>query len=216
MGDLSGDPFQAARLLLTLRREGVTDPNLLKLIEATNRCDFAGAEFAGLAFEDVYLPTPCGQAVLPPLATAQILQAGALQPEETGRVLLVGAGSGYMAALAAPLCARLVAAERYRRLAREAGARLKALGYENVAVRHADGLTGLVEEGPYDRILLTGTIGQVPDTLVEALAPGGFIVAPAIDGDGGTIRLVGQGGEIARRGLSRQLQPLKHGMSAAL
>ncbi len=216
MGDLIADPFRAARLLLTLRREGVTNPHLLKLMEATDRSAFAGQEFAELAFEDTFLPLPCGQAILPPLVTAQILDAAGMRSGHTGRVLLVGGGGGYMAALASPLCEHLVVAERYRRLAHETGARLEEMGYLNVATRHADGLTGLQQDGPYDRILLTGQVDSMPHELVDALTPAGFIIAPGTDGERGLLRLVGQQGETARRALAWPLQPLATGVSASL
>lgn len=216
MGDLIADPFRAARLLLTLRREGITDPHLLQLMEATDRSDFAGSEFSELAFEDTFLPLHCGQAVLPPLVTAQILQAAGLQPGQTARVLLVGGGSGYMAALAAPLCEHLVVAERYRRLARETGARLAQMGHENITVLHADGLTGLQDEGPYDRILLAGRSDHVPQALIGALTPGGFIVAPGGDAETGDLRIIGHEGEMARRALAAPLTTLTKGVSTSL
>ncbi|NBC21485.1 MAG: protein-L-isoaspartate O-methyltransferase [Alphaproteobacteria bacterium] len=217
MAGLTGDPFRAARLLLALRREGVTDSHLLTRMESTDRSDFAGEEHAGLAFEDCYLPIACGQAVLPPLAVGQILQAGGLRPGETGPVLLVGGGSGYMAALAAPLCERLVVAERYRQLAREAGSRLEKAGISNAVMRHGDGLEGLAEEGPYERILLAGSVEEVPGALIAALAPGGRLIAPQAGDEPAKLRIIGDGGEtIAVRSLCRDLPALRPGLSTVL
>ena len=216
MAGIGADPFRAARLVLALRSGGVSHPGLVRQMETTDRSAFTSPDHGELAFQDCYLPIACGQAVLPPLVTGQILQAGLAGCAASARVLLVGAGSGYMAALMAPLCGEIVAAERYGRLAREAGARLADLGFHNVTVRHGDGLEGFGADGPYDRIVLTGSVEEVPSALTGALAPGGHVAAPAIEGGLGVLRIVGAGGLTETRRLSRRLQPLQPGVAAML
>ena len=158
MAELIADPMRAARLVLQLRQNGVTSGPVLKAMETIDRSAFAAPGLRDLAFEDAYLPIACGQAILPPVTTGKLMQAMGFADGRPSRVLLVGAGSGYMAALIAGLSDHVVAAERYRTLVEAARDRLAAVSVTNIDVVHADGLTGCAEFGPFDRILLTGSV----------------------------------------------------------
>ncbi|MEX1250084.1 MAG: protein-L-isoaspartate(D-aspartate) O-methyltransferase, partial [Hyphomonas sp.] len=135
MAGLIADPFRAARLLLHLRQEGVSDARVLTAMETIDRAAFVDdPALAPLAFEDAMLPIPCGQVILRPAMTGQLLQALALPEDGSAKVLLVGLGAGYMTALAASLSRHVYAVDRYARLVREWQARLQRLGIANVTV----------------------------------------------------------------------------------
>ena len=128
----------------------------------------------------------------------------------------MGVGSGYTAALAAQLGADVFAMDRYRRLCDAARRRMLELGLGNVAVRHGDGLFGWPERGPYDRILLTGAIDEVPDVLLQQLAKGGALIAPFRTADAQHLLRMGADGTQERLAIARPLPPLMDGASKAL
>lgn len=178
MGELIDDPFQAARLILTLRREGITDPGVLRAVETVPRSMFIEPDLAELAYEDCVLPIGCGQTLDRPSVIAAMLQALELGYEENLKVLIVGVGSGYIAALAMELAGHVAGIERFRRLADRAVRNLAQAGVDSVQIKHDDGLMGWQEHAPYDRILLTGAVLKIPDVLLGQLAKNGFCVAP--------------------------------------
>lgn len=188
MAGLTADPLEAARLVLSLRRNGIVDDAVLSAIETVDRAAFVSEGARPLAREDVALPIPCGQSIPKPLVTAQLLQALALTPGESNRVLLVGAGSGYTATLLAQLSRHVYAVERFRSLAETARTRLSDLGVKNVTLRHGDGLSGLPEHSPFDRILLAGSVTTVPAVLIEQLDKHG-ILAGIVVGQKGQLML---------------------------
>lgn len=197
MERLTQDPFRAARLLLHLRQEGVTDTRVLTAMEALGRAAFVDdPALAHLAYEDAVLPIPCGQVILRPAATGHLLQALALPDDRSAKVLLVGLGSGYMTALLAGLCAQVFAVDRFASLVRAGAGRLEHLGISNAILRQSDGLHGWPEEAPFDRIVLAGSVLRVPDGLLAQLAPGGRLSAPVLTSDGGTIVSVDAGGSV--------------------
>ncbi|WP_430404783.1 protein-L-isoaspartate O-methyltransferase family protein [Hyphomonas sp.] len=217
MAELIADPFRAARLVLHLRQEGITDDGVLKAMETIDRGAFVdGPGLDKLAFEDCILPIPCGQIVPRPAVTGQLLQALQIRQVREARILLVGVGSGYTAALAAQLGADVFAMDRYRRLCDAARRRMLELGLGNVAVRHGDGLFGWPERGPYDRILLTGAIDEVPDVLLQQLAKGGALIAPFRTADAQHLLRMGADGTQERLAIARPLPPLMDGASKAL
>ncbi|MEQ9435359.1 methyltransferase domain-containing protein [Hyphomonas sp.] len=217
MAELIADPFRAARLVLHLRQEGITDDGVLKAMETIDRGAFVdGPGLDKLAFEDCILPIPCGQIVPRPAVTGQLLQALQIRQVREARILLVGVGSGYTAALAAQLGADVFAMDRYRRLCDAARRRMLELGLGNVAVRHGDGLFGWPERGPYDRILLTGAIDEVPDVLLQQLARGGALIAPFRTADAQHLLRIGADGTQERLAIARPLPPLMDGASKAL
>lgn len=217
MAGLIADPFRAARLLLHLRQEGVTDPRVLTAMETIDRGAFVENEaLAPLAFEDAFLPIPCGQVILRPAATGHLLQALELPPEGTARVLLVGLGSGYMAALLASLAGQVSAVDRYRTLVEEARARFGRLGIGNVTCAQADGQDGWPEPESFDRIVLAGTVPEVPEALFAQLAKGGRLVAPTGDAARRDIVAWDRDGERLRVPFYQQVPPLQEGRAGAL
>lgn len=217
MEELTVDPFRAARLVLRLRQEGVTDNAVLKAMESIDRSAFVRSPaLKKIAFEDCILPIPCGQIIPRPVVTGQLLQAMAIRQPGTARILLIGMGSGYTAALAGQLGADVFAVERYDRLTDAARQRIVELGLDNVAVRHGDGRLGWPERGPYDRILITALIDDVPDSLLGQLNPGGLLIAPMMAGDRQKIARMDAERNIEWLDLFSPLPPLSEGRSQAL
>ncbi|MEQ9505816.1 MAG: protein-L-isoaspartate(D-aspartate) O-methyltransferase [Hyphomonas sp.] len=217
MADLTDDPYRAARLLLHLRQEGVTDARVLTAMETLDRAAFVDdARLAPLAFEDAVLPISCGQIILRPAATGHLLQALALPEDASARVLLVGFGAGYMAAVAARLSAHVYAIDRYAGLVREGEARLARLGIGNVTVRQSDGLLGWPEEAPFDRIVLAGAVAEVPPALLGQLAGDGRLAAVVTAGAGRAVVSMGRGGGVQQTPFFQQVPPLTEGVAAAL
>ena len=217
MAELIADPFRAARLVLHLRQVGITDEAVLKAMETIDRGAFVDdPALASLAFEDCILPIPCGQIIPRPAAIGQLLQALEIKTLGQARILVIGVGSGYIAALAAQLGGHVFAVERYARLTDEARRRIIDLKLENVAVRQGDGLAGWPERGPYDRILLTGEVGEVPGGLLEQLTGDGLLVAPMAHGDEQHLVRMDRERKIEGFALRSTLPPLVEGQAAAL
>ena len=217
MAALIADPFRAARLVLHLRQEGINDDGVLKAMETIDRGAFVDdPELAQLAFEDCVLPIPCGQIIPRPAVTGQLLQALEIRNLREARILLVGMGSGYTAALAAQLGADVFALERYRRLADAARLRMLDLGLGNVAVRLGDGLMGWAERGPFDRILVTAALTEVPEHLLAQLRKDGRLVAPLETASGQVLVRISPEGARETLGLAAPLPPLIEGRAKAL
>ncbi len=177
MGRLIDDPSLAARLLLALRRHGVTDRAVMTAMERVARADYLAPEYASLGAEDVIAPIGCGQISLRPVVLGALFQAVMAGRGRLGRLLVVGAGSGYSAALAAELSGEVIAFERFGRLASEARERLAVNGVANAQIRYGDGLEGAPEAGGFDGVVLAGAVDEPPAALLGQLAPGGVIVA---------------------------------------
>lgn len=216
MSELSDDPFQAARLILTLRREGITAPDVLRAIETVPRSMFIDDDLAGLAYEDCVLPIGCGQTLERPSVIASMLQALRLNELVDGRVLIIGAGSGYTAALVAEMAEQVFAIERFRRLADRAAKNLAAAGIDSVRLRHDDGLAGWREHRPFSRILLTGEVESIPDVLLGQLGKGGFCVAPIKENAANYLVSVNADGTCLHRLATVSHTPLLNGVSKAL
>jgi len=169
------DP-RAIQLVMTLRKQGIHDSKVLSAIERTPREVFVEEPFAHQAWDNSALPIACGQTISQPFVVAYITQELKLEPNM--RVLELGTGSGYQAAVLAPLCRRLYTIERHRPLLKQAEARFKQLKLDNVVTKHADGLKGWPEQAPFDRIVLSAAVGAVPLILIEQLKPGGALIAP--------------------------------------
>lgn len=153
----------------------VLDQDVLSLLAIVKREDFVPAGCRALAFFDTEVPLPHGQAMLAPKVEARLLQAVHLARHE--RVLEVGAGTGYMAALLAHRAQQVTSLEIRPALAAMAAANLRHAGIANATVREADGSQGLPGEGPFDVIVLSGSVAAVPQALLEQLKPGGRLVA---------------------------------------
>ena len=167
---------RAARLILGLRRQGVTDPRVLQAMESIDRSVFVHPQFLDQAWEDSALPIDCAQTISQPYIVGLMTQALDVQPRH--RVLEIGTGSGYQAAILSKLARFVYSVERYRGLMLEAEARLKKLGCDNVFIRHGDGSKGWPEQAPFDRIMVTAAAPHEPTELIAQLKPGGIRVAP--------------------------------------
>jgi protein-L-isoaspartate(D-aspartate) O-methyltransferase len=170
-----------------LEARGITDARVLEAMRHVPREHFATPESAGSAYADSPLPIGEGQTMSQPYIVALMAQAAAIRP--TDRVLEVGAGSGYAAAVLGRLAARVWTLERRPRLARLAGARLAELGQSNVTVLRADGTLGWPAAAPFDAILVTASGPRIPEPLRRQLARGGRLVMP-LGETGATQRLV--------------------------
>src|SRR5471032_1881688 len=146
--------------LLTLRRRGIGDQAVLRAMDEVPRERFVEAEFTDSAYADQALPISCGQTISQPYVVAYMTEQLALRPHH--RVLEVGTGSGYEAAVLSRLEREVVSIERYRTLADKARERLRALGYNNVEVVAGDGFAGVPGRAPYDRIVVTAATEHIP------------------------------------------------------
>ena len=173
--------------LLTLRRRGIADQAVLRAMDEVPRAVFVADEFSGAAHEDRALPIACGQTISQPYVVAYMTEK--LGVARDNRVLEVGTGSGYQAAVLSRLAGEVVSIERYRTLAEAARARLAKLGYDNVEIVVGDGLAGWPERAPYDRIMVTAAAERMPETLVDQLAEGGVMLLP-LGPQGGTQHIV--------------------------
>ena len=217
MADLIADPFRAARLILLLRRQGIRDDAVLAAMETIDRAVFVEPELAELAYEDTALPIPCGQMIPKPVVVAQLLGALQASPGKEDRILMIGAGSGYMVALLAQIGRHVWGIDRYQKLVTEARARMLELKVENVTLKHGDGLEGWPEHKPFDRILLTGAVSGIPETLLAQLGKDGVLVAPFNpSGRDQVIRRVMANGREVDYPILEPLPLLKAGKSAAL
>ena len=158
-----------------IRPWDVSDADVLHLLSVVKREDFVPLAHKALAFVDMEIPLPGGQSMLAPRVEARMLQDLALHKHET--VLEIGAGSGFMAALLAHRAQRVISLEIKPELAALARANLQKAGVHNAEVRQADGAAGLPSEGPFDAILLSGSVAEVPHALLEQLKVGGRLVA---------------------------------------
>ena len=178
----AADATDKARLILELRRSGVTDPRVLAAMEAAPRDAFVPGEFASRAWDNTALPIDGGQAISQPTVVAWM--SAALEVGDRMQVLEVGTGSGYQAAVLSRLCRRVYTIERIRSLARGAQARFAALNLHNVTARVGDGAAGWPELAPFPRIMVTAAAPAPPPALVAQLAPGGVMVMPVGPPDG--------------------------------
>ena len=164
------------RLLMELRRAGIGDARVLGAIEKTPRELFVPHAFQDQAYENVALPIGDAQTISQPYIVALMTE----RLELTGRekVLEIGTGSGYQAAILARLARRVFTIERHRLLAREAEERFAMLRLYNIVTRFGDGTKGWPEQAPFNRIILTAAAPELPTLLLDQLAPGGIMVLP--------------------------------------
>lgn len=159
-----------------IRRRGIRNPAIVAALQEVPRERFVSEEYIASAYDDTALPIPAGQTISQPYVVALMIQALQLSAED--RVLEVGSGSGYAAAVLSRIASEVYAVERHKELVTYAGKRLADLGYENVHVHHADGTMGWPEHAPYDGILVSASGPGVPQPLREQLAIGGRLVMP--------------------------------------
>jgi protein-L-isoaspartate(D-aspartate) O-methyltransferase len=168
--------------LLGLRKHGISDQRVLRAMDVVPRELFVLPELSDVAYADQAMPIACGQTISQPYVVAYMTEQLDVKPEH--RVLEVGTGSGYQAAILAQLAGQVITIERYRTLAETARIRLTTLGYDNVTVVAGDGLKGCPAHAPFDRIIVTAAAETVPDALTAELAQGGIMVLPLGEHDG--------------------------------
>lgn len=164
------------QMLLRLRNHGVMDRRVLSAFEETPREVFVDDPFIEQAYEDRPLPIGSGQTISQPSVVAVMTQALSVTPR--CKVLEVGVGSGYQAAILARLARRVYGIERHRDLALAARARMNGLDLANVSIRTGDGSLGWPEQAPFDRIIVSAAAEDAPSTLLDQLRPGGIMVLP--------------------------------------
>lgn len=216
MSNAAGPRESHAAFIMRMRARGVNDTALFSAFETVRREDFLSPEWRRAAWSSGHLPIACGEAMEPIDLQASII--GALDLRGGERVLEIGTGSGFTAAVMATLGARVVSLERYRTLCIDAQARFERLGVP-VTVRHADGSKGLFAEGPYDRVVVWAAFGELPRFLGEQVASNGIVVAPMGPGDGlqVVLKLTKIGSRFEREDIgTARFQPLVAGLAAAI
>ena len=165
-----------AALVLRLRAEGISDLDLLTAVEQTPRSQFVPPTLAEEAYSSRTIPIDCGAFMEGADLAVRLLAR--LQVKPGHRVLEIGTGSGFTAAVMGRLAERVLTVERYRTLVAGAQTRMDGLGLRNVVVRHADGMNGIPGEGTFDRILVTGAFPSMPRFYADQLTHGGSMIAP--------------------------------------
>lgn len=167
---------QKIRLVMEMRSHGITDTRVLGAMERVPREQFVPPSFRDRAYENVALPINQGQTISQPSVVGFMTQAARIG--ERMKVLEVGTGSGYQAAVLSRLCRRVYTVERHRELLREAEERFRALRYHNITTWHGDGSIGWPDQAPFDRIIVTAAATEIPTELEEQLGEGGVMVIP--------------------------------------
>ena len=162
-----------------LRRRGIAEPHILDAFREVPREAFISPEYAHLAYGDHPLPIEAGQTISQPYIVALTIQAAGIKPGD--KVLEVGAGSGYAAAVISRIAAKVIAIERQHDLVEVARQRLERLAYDNVTIVEGDGTKGCPDEAPFDAIVAAASGSHVPKAFIVQLAPGGRLVMPIGD-----------------------------------
>ena len=173
---MSQEPPEKMMFQLTLRRRGISDQAVLRAMEEVPREAFVAAVDRGHAYRDSALGIACGQTISQPFVVAYMTEQ--LQLKKEHKVLEIGTGSGYQAAVLSRLCRHVLTVERYRTLADEARARLEKLDYHNIEVMLGDGFDVPPGAGDFDRIIVTAAMTKLPEELVQRLAGDGILIAP--------------------------------------
>ncbi|MEX3315754.1 protein-L-isoaspartate(D-aspartate) O-methyltransferase [Sulfitobacter sp. PS-8MA] len=175
------DAERKMQFLYALRSKGVTDARVLTAMEAVDRGPFIRGLFASRAYEDMPLPIACGQTISQPSVVGLMSQA--LQVSSRDKVLEIGTGSGYQAAILSKLARRVYTIDRHRRLVQEARGVFEAMNLTNITAITADGSFGLAEQAPFDRIIVTAAAEDPPGPLLAQLKVGGIMVLPVGQSD---------------------------------
>jgi protein-L-isoaspartate(D-aspartate) O-methyltransferase len=206
-----------AAFLLRLRGRGTVPKALVAAFEATPRRAFIAGHFHSIAWTERMLPIECGEAIEGADLQAAVLAALAIEPGN--RVLEIGTGSGYTAAVMARIAGRVLTIDRYRTLTEQARQRFEALGIGNVIARQADGSNGLVNEGPFDRMVVWAAFDSLPRFLLDQLSSGGIVIAPigAEESEQVLAKLTKVGSRFEREDIgSVRFQPILPGIAARL
>jgi protein-L-isoaspartate(D-aspartate) O-methyltransferase len=197
----SQKPPEKMMFQLNLRRRGISDQAVLRAMEEIPRDQFVVAADRANAWRDSALGIACGQTISQPFVVAYMTEQ--LQLRRHHRVLEIGTGSGYQAAILSRLCRQVLTIERYRTLADSARARLEKLGCDNIEAMLGDGFDIPAGAGDFDRIIVTAAMEQIPDALAQRLEPEGVLIAPVGPHQGAQtlVRLVRTGGGFERKDL---------------
>ncbi|SMR72877.1 protein-L-isoaspartate(D-aspartate) O-methyltransferase [Aliiroseovarius halocynthiae] len=175
------DPEQKMQFLFALRSKGVTNPRVLSAMEEIDRGPFVRGVFARRAYEDMPLPIACGQTISQPSVVGLMTQAADISPRD--KVLELGTGSGYQAAILSKLARRVYTVDRHRRLVAEARELFEAMDLHNITAITGDGSRGLPDQSPFDRIIVTAAAEDPPSPLLAQLAVGGIMIVPVGQSD---------------------------------
>jgi protein-L-isoaspartate(D-aspartate) O-methyltransferase len=211
------EEVQRARLILSLRSQGVTDAKVLDALEKTPRELFVPNLFQERTWEDSALPIACGQTISQPFIVGLMTQALRIEPRSP--VLEIGTGSGYQTAVLSRLARYVYTVERYRTLMSESEQRFRQLDLLNVITRFGDGAEGWPEQAPFDRILVTAAAPDEPKALLQQLKPRGTLVAPIGRGAVQTLKRYtgdGQGGFSIETLCEVRFVPLLEGVAKEL
>ena len=163
-------------LIMQLRRRGIRDTSVLRAVERVPRELFVDPAFADHAYQDIALPIDCGQTISQPYVVAFMTEK--LELDERHKVLEIGTGSGYQAAVLSYLCRRVYTVERWRELQKAAERRFAALGITNFTTIIGDGWLGWPPQAPFDRIIVTAAARYAPPALLDQLKLGGRMIIP--------------------------------------
>tara|TARA_B100000678_G_C18100003_1_gene458376 strand:+ start:252 stop:902 length:651 start_codon:yes stop_codon:yes gene_type:complete len=178
---MNSNDEQKMQFILSIRSKGVVDNNVLKALETVNREQFLKGLFAQRAYEDTPLPIECGQTISQPSIVGLMTQA--LRITNRDKILEIGTGSGYQTAILSKLARRIYSVERFKPLYEEARAIFRKLQLNNITSVWGDGSQGVVEQQPFDRIIVTAAAEDPPPTLLNQLKIGGIMVIPVGQSD---------------------------------
>ena len=178
---MNSNDEQKMQFILSIRSKGVVDNNVLKALETVNREQFLKGLFAQRAYEDTPLPIECGQTISQPSIVGLMTQA--LRITNRDKILEIGTGSGYQTAILSKLARRIYSVERFKPLYEEARAIFRKLQLNNITSLWGDGSQGVVEQQPFDRIIVTAAAEDPPPTLLNQLKIGGIMVIPVGQSD---------------------------------
>jgi protein-L-isoaspartate(D-aspartate) O-methyltransferase len=217
MSDAPLDREGFAAFLLRLRGKGIDSKELTAAFESIPRRSFVPERWQNVAWAEGMIPIECGEAIEGPDLQAQIVASLAIEPGH--RVLEVGTGSGFTAAVMARLAARVLTVERFKTLVEQARQRFESLGLANAFVRHADGSQGLAAEGPFDRIVVWAAFDSLPRSFADQLASNGVMITPIgpDDGEQTLARLTKIGSRFEREDVGTvRLQPIAKSLAAVI
>ena len=178
--------FRDRMVAAQLKRRGIADPHVLEAMGQVPREEFVAPGYGEFAYEDSALPIAEGQSISQPYIVAAMIEAAAIAPGD--KVLEIGAGSGYAAAILSRMAAQVFAIERHASLTEAAEARFKKLGYRNIHLLTGDGTKGWPEEAPFDAIIVSAVGPKAPQALKDQLRIGGALILPV--GEAGEQRLL--------------------------
>ena len=164
---------------MQLRKQGITNTNVLSAIEKVPRENFVSDTFIDKAYEDSALPIEEGQTISQPFIVALMTQALCL--DRKSKILEIGTGSGYQAAVLSHICRRVFTVERFETLLRSAQLKFKSCNIHNIVTKHGDGYLGWPEQAPFDRIIVTAASKSIPEELTSQLREGGLMIIPLED-----------------------------------